>query len=450
MSDSNLAQFDDLLRRQVASDLTEFLANLPPGEAKRLATRLEANAQGQLFTLLPLGDAAQLLHEMAIVQAAEVLLHLQVERAAELLGTFPSNEQADLIAELKSAAAPILAALPRDVAQSVLKLSQYHADTAGGLMIAEFLAFAESTLVEDVIEDLRLNAVMYSRFHAQYTYVVDAEQRLTGVLRLRDLLLVERTIPLREIMTRSPLRVPADMPLDDLLRLFDRHPYFGLPVVDSVDRLLGVVLATDVEEALSESLDRRMLLASGVWSGEEYRSMNWTNRVMRRFPWLAVSLLLSLVAASVIGWYEETLTAAIALAVFLPVISGMGGNSGNQALAVSIRELSLGLVQPREFLWVVRKEAIVGIVNGVILGIAIASVCLIWQRNLLLSVVVGVAIIVNTLVAACLGGILPLALKRWKLDPALASGPILAAITDLCGFLVALLLADNLLPRGGQ
>jgi magnesium transporter len=221
-------------------------------------------------------------------------------------------------------------------------------------------------------------------------------------------------------------------------------------VVDAADRLLGVVLVTDIEEALAERSDRRMLLASGVWSGEEYRSMGWISRVLRRIPWLAVSLLLSLAAASVIGLYEETLKGAIALTVFLPVISGMGGNSGNQALAVSIRELSLGLVQPREFLWVVGKEAIVGMVNGLILGVAIAGVCLLWQGNARLSFVVGTAIVLNTQLAACLGGILPLALKRWKLDPALASGPILAAITDLCGFLVALVLADNLLPRAGQ
>jgi magnesium transporter len=376
-------------------------------------------------------------------------MHLPTDKATALVAAFPSNEQADLVGELKSAAEPILVALPLDVAQRVRKLSQYHADTAGGLMIGEFLAFPESALVEEAIEDLRANAARYARYHAQYAYVADDAQRLTGVLRLRDLLLVDRQVSLREIMTPKPLRVPADMQLDDLARLFDRHPYYGLPVVDGADRLLGVVLATDTEEALAERADRRMLLASGVWSGEEYRSMSWPGRVLRRFPWLAVSLLLSLAAASVIGWYEETLKAAIALTVFLPVISGMGGNSGNQALAVSIRELSLGLVQPREFLWVVGKEAVVGLVNGVILGVAIAGVCLLWQGNGRLSFVVGAAIVLNTLVAACLGGILPLALKRWKLDPALASGPILAAITDLCGFLVALVLADNLLPRAG-
>jgi magnesium transporter len=175
--------------------------------------------------------------------------------------------------------------------------------------------------------------------------------------------------------------------------------------------------------------------------------MSWTSRVLRRAPWLVVSLVLSLAAASVIGWYQETLAVAIALAVFLPVISGMGGNSGNQALAVSIRELSLGLVQPQEILWVVLKEISVGLTNGLFLGLAVATICFAWQRNIRLSVVVGAAIALNTLVAACLGGILPLLLKKCRLDPALASGPVLAAVNDLCGFLFALVLADLLLPH---
>src|SRR4029079_1094955 len=181
----------------------------------------------------------------------------------------------------------------------------------------------------------------------------------------------------------------------------------------------------DVEEASSERSDRRWLIASGVLGGEEIRSMTWSSRVLRRAPWLGISLLLSLVAASVIGWYQETLATAIALTVFLPVISGMGGNSGNQALAVSIRELSLGLVQPQEFLWVVAKEAVVGLINGLMIAVIVAALAWTWQRSIPLSAVVGIAVALNTLVAACLGGIVPLVLKQWRLDPALASGPVL-------------------------
>ena len=248
-------------------------------------------------------------------------------------------------------------------------------------------------------------------------------------------------------MVREPLRVPAEASLDELLHFFDRYPFFGAPVVDSDNRLLGVVRRVDVEEATSDRADRRMLLMSGVLRGDESRSMPWISRVLRRAPWLFVSLLLSLLAASVIGLYQETLAAALALAVFLPVISGMGGNSGNQALAVSIRELSLGLVQTQEVVWVILKEASVGLTNGLSIGLTVALLCFAWQGSIRLSTVVGAAIALNTLVAACLGGIVPLLLKRWRLDPALASGPVLAAVNDLCGFLFALVLADLLLPK---
>lgn len=439
-------------------DLTELLAvgdgqrlqavlqALEPGESARLVTRLDRAEQGQLLALLPAEDAALLLRSLSLSPASELLRLLTPEQAAAVLERFPSNEQADMLAELGSAAAEIAALLPAEMAAQVQKLRAYPADTAGGLMVAEYLAYREQATVADVIGDLREHVSRYSRFQVQYAYVTDHSDRLIGVLRLRDLLLLERSDPISKAMVRDPRRVTADMPLDQLLRFFDRHPFFGVPVVDGEGRLLGVVLHADVEEALSERADRRLLLTSGVLGGEELRSMNWRSRMLRRSPWLGISLLLSLTAASVIGWYGDTLSAVIALAVFLPVISGMGGNAGNQALAVSIRELSLGLVQPSEFTWVAWKEATVGMTNGVLVGAALAGLAYLWEGNLGLSMAIGLAISVNTALAACLGGVIPLALKRLGWDPALASGPILFTTIDLCGFLLTLSLADALMP----
>jgi magnesium transporter len=427
--------------------LRSLLRSVPPGDSARLLTRLDSAEQRQLLDLLPAGEAAGLLRELPVPQAAHCLELLAPERAAALIEHFPSNEQADLLAELDNEATAVMAFLSVETARRVRHLRQYRADTAGGLMVAEFLVYREDLQVSDVIDDLRSHAQEYSRLDVQYAYITDRSDRLIGVLRLRDLLLLDRNDSVRTAMIPNPLRVRPEALLDELLRFFDRHPFLGLPVVDSNDRLQGVVLRVDVEEATSDRSDRRMLLMSGVMGGEESRAMSWASRVLRRAPWLCVSLLLSLVAASVIGWYQETLAAAIALTVFLPVISGMGGNSGNQALAVSIRELSLGLVQPQEFLWVVRKEASVGLTNGLLLGLGVGVLCFAWQQSFRLSLVVGAAIALNTLVAACLGGILPLLLKKWRLDPALASGPVLAAVNDLCGFLFALVLADLFLTR---
>jgi magnesium transporter len=427
--------------------LRAILQGVPPGEIARLLARLDRSEQRELLTLLPAEEAAQLLQELSITQAAQCLHLLAPERAAAVVEHFPSNEQADLLAELGDEAASIIASLSAPTAQRVRDLSQYPADTAGGLMAFEYLVYADHAAVSDVIDDLRARAREYSRLHVQHAYVADNSNRLVGVLRLRDLLLLDRDDSIQRAMVRGPLRVRPEASLDELLHFFDRYPFFGVPVVDRDDRLLGVVRRADVEEATSDRADRRMLLMSGVLRGDESRSMPWISRVLRRGPWLFVSLLLSLLAASVIGWYQETLAAVIALAVFLPVISGMGGNSGNQALAVSIRELSLGLVQPQEVVWVILKEASVGLTNGLSIGLTVALLCFAWQGSIRLSTVVGAAIALNTLVAACLGGIVPLLLKRWRLDPALASGPVLAAVNDLCGFLFALVLADLLLPR---
>jgi magnesium transporter len=334
-------------------------------------------------------------------------------------------------------------------ADDVRQLSRYAADTAGGMMVTEYLAYADTVRVADVLEDLRAHADEYSRYNVQYAYVTAGEGKLVGVLRLRDLLLSPPATPVRLLMLVGPQRVPTDAPLDELLSFFDRHPYFGVPAVDADGRLVGVVRRADIEEAAAERAGRTLLRFSGVIGGEEFRTMPLGTRVLRRLPWLGVTGVLNLVAAAIIGLYEDTLTAAIALAAFLPVISGLSGNAGNQAVAVSLRELALGLVKADEVWWAFTREAAVGAVNGLVLGLVLAGAALAWKGNPYLGLVVGGSLALSTLVAVCLGGTIPLALKRLGVDPALASGPILTTVTDMCGFFLALSFATAVLHRLG-
>jgi magnesium transporter len=170
-------------------------------------------------------------------------------------------------------------------------------------------------------------------------------------------------------------------------------------------------------------------------------------RTRRRLSWLSINIVLNVIAASVIAFYQETLAAVIALAVFLPIISDMSGCSGNQAVAVSIRELALGLVKPYEFFRVVMKEGVVGILNGLVLGLLLGAVAVLWKGNIYLGLVVGSALMLNTMLAVLLGGLIPLALKGLRQDPALASGPILTTVTDMCGFFLVLSFASLLLAK---
>jgi magnesium transporter len=235
-------------------------------------------------------------------------------------------------------------------------------------------------------------------------------------------------------------------PLEDLELLFDRHPFLGLPVVDE-GRLQGLVRRASVEEALAQRAASNFRLVQGIVGGEELRTMSVMRRSGRRLSWLSVNILLNVAAASVIVAFEATLAKVIALAAFLPIISDMSGCSGNQAVAVSMRELSLGLVNPREVLRVWGKELAVGVINGTVLGALLACVAWLWKGNPYLGIVVGGALAVNTVVAVSIGGTIPLFLKRLGFDPALASGPILTTVTDMCGFFFALGFATLALHR---
>jgi magnesium transporter len=314
-------------------------------------------------------------------------------------------------------------------------------------MVTEYLSYDENLLVSDVLDDLRRHGARYSDYDVQYAYLTSGDRRLVGVLRLRDFLLSQPDRPIRSLMIADPLHVRVDAPLESLMTFFREHHFLGVPVVDGVGRLVGVLRRLAVEAAEGDLANAQFLKVSGHVGDEELRSMPLRRRSLRRLSWLSVNIGLNVVAASVIAVYQETLQAAIVLAVFLPIISDMSGCSGNQAVAVSIRELTLGLVRPYEFLRVLGKEASVGLLNGLALGLILGSVAFLWKGNVYLGLVVGGAMMLNTLVAVSLGGMIPLALKAARADPALASGPILTTVTDMCGFFFVLSFATVMLSR---
>ncbi|MEM6366211.1 MAG: magnesium transporter, partial [Planctomycetota bacterium] len=219
------------------------------------------------------------------------------------------------------------------------------------------------------------------------------------------------------------------------------------PVVDGDGVLLGVVHRGAVDYEATRAAEGDYLKSQGIVGGEELRTMPVVQRATRRLSWLSANIVLNIGAACVIALYQDTLEQVIALAVFLPIISDMSGCSGNQAVAVSMRELSLGLVRPTEMLLVWWQEIRVGLINGTVLGGLVAIVAVIWKGNAFLGIVVGVALMINTLVAVSIGGMVPLLLKRFGFDPAVASGPLLTTVTDMCGFFLVLGLASSMLTR---
>ncbi len=443
--------WEELQARIQAADpvtLLAYLDSMSPTETARAISRLNQADQARLFGMLAPADAAEIIEGISDTQAADLIEDMAPAYAAAILEELHSDHQADVLGEMdEEDAEAILGQMDPEDAREARTLLAYPPDTAGGLMSSELLSFRSDRTLEAVLGDLQRRRDTYAGYHVQYFYVTDREEKLVGVLRIHDLLFLTRSATLAEVMIRDPLSVPVDASLDDLRDFFEEHELFGVPVVDAAGRLEGVVLPEAVQEARRKRTVNQFLGLSGIIGGEEFRNMPLLNRSGRRLSWLSLNILLNIMAASVIAIYQDTLAAAITLAVFLPMVSDMSGCSGNQAVAVSLRELALGLVRPNELLRVLGKEASLGVLNGIALGTLLGGVALLWKGNPYLGLVVGGALAANTVVAVTLGGLLPLLLKRLRADPALVSGPLLTTVTDMCGFFFVLSFATALLPR---
>jgi len=412
-------------------------------------SRLSMRQLKLLTGILGTSDAAKLLSHLAEAQAVEILEELPRPEAASIVNTLPRELAAALLRELHDAdAEKILASVtdPGDRREIERRLA-YSEGCAGSLMRGGPVTFPVAATVGEVLADLGERAEDYSDRDVQYLYVLEESGILVGVLRLRDLVLSLRSKPVRDLMIPDPLTVLDTMELEDLADLFQQKKFLGLPVVDADGRLLGVVPRDAVAHETADEHADMFLQASGIVNGEEIRSMPLLERCTKRLAWLGPNIGLNLVAASVIAANEATLREVIALAVFLPIVSDMSGCSGNQAVAVSIRELTLGILRPADYWRVVIKEAAIGVINGFVLGCVLGIIAVLWKGNIALGLVVATSLMLNTILSVLLGGLVPLLLKRLKVDPALASGPILTTCTDMCGFFLVLTLASATLSK---
>jgi len=440
----------DLVSSDKADQLTGIVEALSSKEIIHLVGHLNQDEQTRLFTLLSPESAAEMLEEIPDIQAVHIIEYLKTREAAAILDEMESDDQADLIMELdnEDAEAILQEMLPEEAA-SVRRLLAYDSDCAGGMMHTEYFAFFEDQTIRSVTEDLRENSEKYAYFKLKYIFVVSRLGVLKGVLQMQDLLLAGMNRKLSDILVREISYVDHHVSLNKLIDFFDTYDWFGVPVVDDQKRLVGVVLRSDIREAESERQTLEHLESQGIVGGEELRTMPVLLRAKRRLSWLSVNIFLNIIAASVIAINQDVLSSVIALAVFLPIISDMSGCSGNQAVAVSMRELSIGAVNPGEVFRVLRQELAVGLINGLVLGMLIGTAAFLWKGSFYLGLVVGGALTLNTMLAVCLGGTVPLILKGFNIDPALASGPILTTVTDMVGFFLTLSFASLALGHLG-
>jgi magnesium transporter len=436
----------DYLEQNDSTGLNDYLSSLTGEQSLRAVTRLDPEEQRQIMARVSPESAAEFIEYIPNEPAAELLGEMNPKIAASIVHELDSDDAADVLAELdQEDLEEILRYMDEREASDARQLLAYDEDVAGGLMMTEYFSYPRAFRAGAVLQDLSRREEEYELHNVHYIYVTGRGKTLVGVALIRDIVFASPSLRLADIV-RPAVTVRDTTTLDELEDLFDENTFTAVPVVDEQNRMLGVVRRRAVYDAVAERAESEHMKSQGIVGGEELRSMPTWLRSRRRLAWLSINIVLNIIAASVIAQFQDVLSAVIVLAVFLPIISDMSGCSGNQAVAVSMRELSLGVIEPSDFYYVWRKEAVIGLFNGLVLGTLIASVAWIWQGNAWLGLVVGAALSINTLVAVSIGGTVPVLLKAVKVDPAVASGPILTTITDMCGFFLLLGTASLMLP----
>lgn len=435
------------LRGREEAAVKAAVAGLHPMDAARLVAGLEEADRLALLEMLNHETAAEIVGQLNERDQAEVVGALEPEVASGIVLEMASDEAADVLGDLPKAKTDAILATwsPRQAAKA-RRLIAFAENSAGGLMATEFVALRETLTVRQALRSLRAQLRRLKEGAATYVYTVDRDGALTGVLQLRDLVTRKPDQSLSDLKLSTVQFVHHSASKEEVARQFHRHRYLALPVVDDARRLLGVITADSLVDLTREIATDEILKMQGL-DMDETRALPVLRIVRRRITWLSLNIVLNLIAASVIAFYTDTLKAVIALAVFLPIISDMSGVSGMQAVAVSIRDLALNRTSPKEFWQVIGKEARIGFINGLILGAEIGVVSYLWKGMPWLGGVVALSLWLNTIIAVCIGSGLPLLIKRFNLDPAIASGPILTTVTDLMGFLIVLSLATRLLPH---
>ena len=439
----------DRIKRMVAlvrtGEITAFVRRAYDFEPVDLADVLSALDEQDRLTVvqaLPPELSSHALAEMPEEEhAEETLAALAPEQAAEIVEELEDDDAADILGELEPAQQErILSTLEHRA--EVDQLLRYDEESAGGRMTTHTVTVRDTATVSEALEEIRRQAEQSEDFYQ--VFVVDADRRLVGILPFKELVVSRPVRRVREIMAPADISVQPDVDQEDVARLMARYNLPSVAVVDGTGRLLGRVTFDDVIDVVEAETTEDMLKFGGV-PADEGLAAGWGEAVRSRLPWLYVNLLTAFLAGGVVYLFQSTVQRTVALAIWMPIIAGMGGNAGTQALAVTVRRLALGLIPSQMFARVVGKEVLVGAVNGLAIGCVVGVVAAVVGDQARLGVVVFLAMTGNLLVAGFAGGCIPVILERFKIDPAIASSIFVTTFTDVCGFLLLLGLAGWLL-----
>jgi magnesium transporter len=421
-----------------AAKVRELALPLHEADLADLIELLKPEQRGALIAILGADFKAAALPELDEGVRDQVLEMMPPERVAEALQQLDSDEAVYVIEDLaKKERSDILAKLPHFERVALERSLEYPEDSAGRIMQTDLIAVPPFWSVGQTIDYLRVADDLPDRFYE--IFVVDPAYHLLGAVELNRLLRSRRPVTIESVTERDIHPIPVKADQEEVARQFERYNLTSAPVVDDGGRLVGVITADDVVEVVQEEASEDILRMGGV-SGESVSDSVWRT-TRHRFTWLLVNLGTALLAASVIGLFEATIEQMVALAVLMPIVASMGGNAGNQTMTVTVRALAMRDLGAANVRRVIGREAMVGLLNGLAFAVLLGTVVYFWFGNDELGLVIAAAMVVNFLVAALAGIMIPLSLEFLGIDPAVASGVFVTTVTDVVGFFAFLGLA---------
>ena len=417
---------------------TALITGLHPADAAEILDELESDELREIFARFHPEQGAEVMAELDIDSQVDLAQTISQAQFSDIIAQMDPDDAADVLNELQPAQIEAtLAAMDREDSDEMRQLLTHDEESAGGLMNSHVVTLRDRLTAQGAIDALR--TLRPEEEHIYYLFVVDAAERLVGVVSLRALVMAPANALLTDVMDSDVLTATVETDQEECARLLARYDLLALPIVDDERRIVGVITADDIIDVLEEEATEDMYRLANLSENEDVEDSLFRSS-RRRLFWL-VNLPTAILAAWVVSQFEGTVSRVAALVSFMPIVAGMGGNAGIQTLTLIVRSIALGEVATGEGFRALGREMGIGAINGIAFGSAIALLGLVWKGNAMLGVVAGAAMLLNLVAAAIAGTVVPLTLKLFRIDPALASGVIVTTVTDVTGYTCLLGLA---------
>lgn len=443
MLEFSLEQIIELFENEKIDEITKKINLLHPGDVTEIIHELPAEYQVTAFSLLTPDLASDVMYDLHDELREDILENIQPNRLVQIMDEMESDEATDIAAELdEDQLNDVLQKIDKEDSDEIKQLLVYDEDTAGGIMQKEIITVNKEMNRAEMIDHIRADYDEVERLY--YIFVTDEDSKLIGILEASKLLLCKTEQKAFEIMDKEVISAPVDLDQEEVARIFRKYDIYILPVVDAENHLLGRITVDDVIDVIDEEASEDVYKMVGLESEDKVFTSPLSS-VRKRLPWLSLNLLTALLVSSVVGIFEGTIERLSFLAVLMPIVAGLGGNSGTQTLTVITRGIALGELTLHNTFRAIIKEITVGIINGILIGSVAVLMAYLLKGNIVLGVVLGLSMVCNMFIAGLIGSSIPVLMKTMKIDPALASSVVITMLTDIGGFASFLGLATLLL-----